>query len=116
MSLVTVRATFDCDGCGTQFRVDMKPEAMRPKGWSLFDEAVDYLRGGCGSDGGMPAIVHDMHLCHECARIAASVGPDDQEGYSSKEEILEAIARGPRKTKRSGRAASSQTPTGDKHG
>lgn len=34
MSLLTVRAMFECDGCATQFKVEMDP-----------DEAVDYLRG-----------------------------------------------------------------------
>lgn len=109
MSLVVVRAIFECDGCGTQFKVDMKSEGMRPKGWSLFEEAEDYVRGGCGSDGSMPAVVHDMHLCHECATIAASVGPDDQEEYSPKEEILEAIARGPRKARRSANTSTGES-------
>jgi hypothetical protein len=94
MSLIVIRATFECDGCATQFKVEMDPATMRPKGWTLCEEAVDYLRGGCGADGGMPAVVHDMHLCHRCAGIAARVGPDDQEGYSPKEEIVAAIERG----------------------
>lgn len=106
MSIVVVRATFECDGCGTQFRVDMDPSKMRPKGWTLFEEAEDYVRGGAGADGGMPAVVHDMHLCHDCAGIAASVGPDDQEEYSPKAEILAAIERAPRKSKQATRPAS----------
>lgn len=100
MSIVVIRATFDCDGCGTQFKVEMDPAKMRPKGWALAEEAEDYLRGGIGADAGMPAMVHDMHLCHDCAGIAARVGTDDQEGYSPKEEILEAIGRATRKSKR----------------
>lgn len=92
MSLSCIRATFDCDGCGHQFQVEMDPAGMRPKGWSLFEEAEDYVRGGVGTEG-MPAVVHDMHLCHDCARIAAHVGPEEG-GYAPKEQIMEAIARG----------------------
>lgn len=92
MSIVVIRATFECDGCGTQFRVDMDPAKMRPKGWSLMDEAVDYVRGGAGSDGGMPMVVHDMHLCHACADIAAQVGPEEG-GYAPKPQIERALAK-----------------------
>lgn len=92
MSLVCVRATFECDGCGTQFKVDMDPAKMRPKGWTLMEEAEDYARGGCGAEGGMPAVIHDMHLCHACAGIAASVGPEEG-GYAPKEQIQAALAR-----------------------
>lgn len=94
MTLVVVRATFECDGCGTQFKVDMDPATMRPKGWTLFEEAEDYVRGGCGAEGGMPAVVHGMHLCHKCAGIAAQVGPDDLEGYAPKEQIVAALKHG----------------------
>jgi hypothetical protein len=100
VSIVCIRATFECDGCGTQFKVEMDPATMRPKGWSLAEEAEDYLRGGIGADGGMPAMVHDMHLCHDCAGVAARVGPDEQEGYAPKEQILEALARTPKKPRR----------------
>lgn len=111
MSLVTVRATFECDGCGTQFKVEMDPTSMRPKGWSLFEEAVDFLRGGCGADGGMPMVVHDMHLCHVCAGVAARVGPDDLEGYAPKAQIIEALSRAVIRPKRR-----SPNPTGDNDG
>jgi hypothetical protein len=111
VSIICVRATFECDGCGGQFRIEMDPASMRPKGWSLTEEAEDFLRGMCGADGGMPAMVHDMHLCDDCAGVAASCGPDDQEGYSSKEVIQEALARTPRKPKR--RSASPQEATHD---
>jgi hypothetical protein len=100
MSLVLIRATFECDGCGAQFKVDMRADYEPPPKWALFDVAVDFLRGGCGSDSPLPGVVHDMHLCEDCILIADGVGPEDQEGYSSKDEILEAIARGPHKKKR----------------
>lgn len=93
MSLVCVRATFDCDGCGAQFRIEMDPSTMRPKGWSLMEEAEDYLRGMCSADGGLPTMVHDMHLCDDCAGIAASVGPEEG-GYAPKEQIEEALRQG----------------------
>lgn len=108
MSLVTVRATYDCDGCGKQFRVEMDPSAMRPKGMSLFDEAEDYLRGGCGTEG-MPAVVHDMHLCHDCARIAALVGPDGG-GYAPKPQIVAAIEKAARKAERGSRVPTPADP------
>lgn len=93
MSIVCVRATFECDGCGTQFKVEMDPASMRPKGWTLMDEAEDCLRGGLGAEGGMPGLVHDLHLCHDCDRIAALVGPDGG-GYAPKEQIEEALRQG----------------------
>jgi hypothetical protein len=93
MSLVCIRATFECDGCGTQFRIEMSPSAMRPKGWSLMEEAEDFLRGMCAADGGMPAMVHDLHLCDECHGIAAKVGGLDDDAYAPKEQIQAAIAQ-----------------------
>lgn len=108
MSLIVVRATFECDGCGGQFKVDMDAATMRPKGWSLMEEAEDCVRGGCGSDGGMPAIVHGMHLCHDCAEIAAGVGPAEG-GYAPKPEIEAALARADNKR-------SAQQRSGDDRG
>ncbi len=89
MSIVCVRATFECDGCGEQFKIEMDAAKMRPKGWTLMEEAEDYVRGGCGTEG-MPAVVHRMHLCHDCAGIAALVGPDGG-GYAPKDQIEEAL-------------------------
>jgi hypothetical protein len=86
MSLVCIKATFECDGCGTQFKVDMDAAHMRPKGWCLMDEAVDCLRG-CVAN----TVVHDLHLCAECHDIAAKIGPED-EGYAPKDQIVRALA------------------------
>ena len=91
MSIVCVKATFECDGCGCQFKVEMDPAKMRPKGMTLMEEAEDYCRGGCG-DSGMPAVVHDMHLCHDCAGVAARVGPEEG-GYAPKDQIVAALAQ-----------------------
>lgn len=91
MSIAVIRATFECDGCGAQFRVEMDPADTVPKGWALDELAIDCLRGGQGADGTMPGIVHDMHLCAKCMEIAASVGPADEPQYAPREEIMEAF-------------------------
>lgn len=113
MSIVCIRATFECDGCGCQFRVEMDPATMRPKGWSLMEEAEDYLRGMCSADGGLPAMVHDLHLCDDCHGIAAGVGPDEG-NYAPKEQIVAALAEGNDAMKRTKRRRTSQVGKSEK--
>ena len=95
MSVVNAHATIECDGCGCQFRVDIdtayKPTKWKiERGWSLFDEIVDTIRGGyCTvtaapkhlrwANVGMCSVQDGKHLCPACTREADKEGDDDPE-------------------------------------
>ena len=92
MGISVIRATFDCDGCGKQFSVDIEPSirAWKPR-QEMLEIAEDAVRGGSGSDGGFCSIQGDMHLCGACTRIADTIGDDD---YSpTRDEINSALDR-----------------------
>lgn len=69
-----IRASFACDGCGAAFSVQMEPPYEPPPGWSLFDCAVDAVRGSIGYEGPKSiqgfkgdSIVEDgRQLCGRC--------------------------------------------------
>lgn len=92
MAIAVIRATFDCDGCGKQFRVDVDPAR---RAWErrqdVFSIAVDAIRGGTTSDGGFCSVQADMHLCGECTNAADGIQPDRDDYQPSRHEILEAI-------------------------
>jgi hypothetical protein len=66
--LLSIRATFECGGCGKQFSVFINPAHLVPEGWSAYDEAVDAVRGGRLVDGpsGGSAVVGGYLLCEQC--------------------------------------------------
>jgi len=97
MSLKSIVATFECDGCGKKMEVPLDLAHMRPKGWALFDEAEDALRGAVEVRSATgpeltPAVVHGLHLCSACEAIAADVSPGDEE-YAAKEAIEAQLLR-----------------------
>lgn len=89
MSIMLIKATVNCDGCGKQFHTEMDNAAKFPDGWSLFELATDYVRGGGCSEGGICSVQHDMHLCPRCTRIADHIGAVDYK--PSRAEIVDAI-------------------------
>jgi len=92
MSISVIRATFDCDGCGKQFRVDIDP-AIRAweRRQDMMSIAVDAIRGGTTSDGGWCSVQADMHLCGPCTKVADAIRPDDDDYAPSADEIREAL-------------------------
>lgn len=78
MSIIKVRATVECDGCGKQFHSGLADLASEvPAGWSLHELAEDYVRGGNCDEGGMCSVQADMHLCAQCTATADSIGTED---------------------------------------
>lgn len=92
MSISVIRATFECDGCGKQFRVDMDPAR---RAWErrqdVFSIAVDAIRGGTASDGGFCSVQAELHLCGECTEVADAIKPELEDYQPTREEILEAV-------------------------
>jgi hypothetical protein len=90
MSIAVIRATFNCDGCGKQFRVDVDPAR---RAWerrqAVFDIAEDAIRGGTAADGGFCSVQAEMHLCGECTAVADNIGDEDH--VPTRDEILEAL-------------------------
>lgn len=101
MSVKNIRATFGCDGCGTEFWMEMDPADGIPEGWTLFDGAVDYLRGGqfggyvgekrSGRYSGpqMTSVQGGMHLCPTCTKTVDEKVPE--EGDPTEEQVKEAL-------------------------
>ena len=85
MTLVNAKAAFSCDGCGCEFQVELDTAYPFKKGRTIFDEAVDTVRGGIcevtaapkhlrWANVGMCSVQNDKHLCPRCTREA-----DDKE-------------------------------------
>lgn len=83
MPLQEIRAHWLCDGCGKPFSVKMEPPNKFPRGWTLYDSAVDAVRGsidyqgpnqpnGCG---GMSAVEGDNCLCGHCDTLRVGRQP-----------------------------------------
>lgn len=89
MSILSIKATFECDGCGLSFFVGMDPaRATCAELPSVADLAEDELRGGNPITGECGSVQCDLHLCHACTAIADGIGEEDHS--PSREEILEA--------------------------
>lgn len=91
MSLLQLRALFECDGCGCPFAVPLDA-ARCSEGWSVMDYAVDAVRGGGGQMLDSTSVQADMHLCGSCTRIADGIGDDDDYAPTA-EEIAEAVMK-----------------------
>lgn len=72
MSIVSIRAAVECDECGRRFKVDLEEAYQPPAGWSLFDCAVDAVRGGVAHDlgEGSTSVQSGRALCVHCTREA----------------------------------------------
>jgi len=92
MSIVTIKAFFDCDGCGKQFGVEMDPAR---KAWmrrqSLDSMAEDAIRGGSTLSGDSCSVQADMHLCTNCTTVADGINLGDENYQPTREEILNAV-------------------------
>lgn len=93
MSISVIRATFDCDGCGKQFRVDIEPSvrAWKPR-QDMMSIAEDAIRGGMTSDGEFCSVQSDMHLCGNCTKVADGINPDNDDYQPTADEIREALS------------------------
>jgi len=89
VSIQLIRATVDCDGCGTQFHTEMDNADDLPDGWSLFDLATDYVRGGVCVEGGLCSVQADMHLCPTCTTAVDGIG--DENHRPTRAEIVTAL-------------------------
>src|SRR6202021_1028775 len=102
MSLMHVRATFRCDGCGRAFMFEITPDTKLPADWTLFEEAEDCLRGGSflayvgekrsgRREHLFSSLQSGHHLCPDCTSKIDEVGPEDGEPPEDEmEEILSA--------------------------
>ena len=89
MSILLIKATVDCDGCGKQFHTELHNSDELPTGWTLFELAEDYVRGGTCCEGGMCSVQQEMHLCPHCTTIADNIGDEDYK--PTRQEIVDAI-------------------------
>jgi hypothetical protein len=90
MSVHRIEAVIDCDGCGHRFSVELDP-AYKPKCWSLWDCAVDGVRGGQRGtigDRGHTSVQGGLCLCPVCTGTVDEYTGDDP----SPEDISRVLA------------------------
>lgn len=92
MSIVAIKAYFDCDGCGKQFGVEMDPAR---KAWmrrqSLDSMAEDAIRGGSTLAGDSCSVQADLHLCPTCTSAADGINAEDENYRPTRDEILRVV-------------------------
>jgi hypothetical protein len=54
----SIRSFFQCDSCGRESSVSIRPAYLPPATWTLMDIAVDAVRRGCHYRGPMLAKFH----------------------------------------------------------
>lgn len=84
--ILNIQAKFVCDTCGDRFSVSIDPADSVPANWSMFEKAEDAIRGGRGykdAGGEFPtrtgSVFGELHLCHDCTKIAEQQEPTDAE-------------------------------------
>lgn len=87
MSIVSVRASVECDCCGSPFSVALDESYVPPKGWSIFDVAVDAVRGSSEYRGpGLTSssVQEGNQLCAICtSRFDCDAAQSREEGGSN---------------------------------
>lgn len=70
MALLSVKARLECDGCRTQFYVDIDPAWKAPKSVAdLVDDAINGV-AWCSIQG-------EHHLCGSCTKTVDDASADD---------------------------------------
>lgn len=74
MSVLSISALIECDECGVHFATDMDAARTVPTGWSMWDAAVDTVRGGYVNGAsvfdGSCSVQDGRMLCIGCTRKA----------------------------------------------
>jgi hypothetical protein len=83
MAVVDIRAAICCDGCGVRFSVRLDPASHLPAGQSLFDAAVDAVRGSVGLQWarnaiGPSSVQAQLTLCPDCTNKVAAYLREDR--------------------------------------
>lgn len=73
-SLRSIKATFECGGCGKDFVAELDPDGDIASGWDLFEVALDQIRGGF--DGG--TLQGGYILCRKCSSEIDAVVTEDR--------------------------------------
>lgn len=87
MSILSLKAAIECDGCGTHFRVEIDTARNIADGWDLCDVITDHVRGGHGEDlkgnafgfEGSCSVQGGKHLCPKCTRIVDASTDEDRD-------------------------------------
>lgn len=106
MPLQSIRAKFECDGCGRVMVLDLDAADKMPPDWTLFDLVEDTVRGGVGYRGfddekraghaldtGLTSVQHGKCLCPNCTRKCDDMVPDEEDRSATAAEVETALAR-----------------------
>ena len=89
-----IRASVECEGCGTHFEVSIDEGLTVPDGWDMIDVVDNAVCSGDTPKGGFLdscSMTADMPLCPACTRKADAIG--DDEHNPTREEVLQATAK-----------------------
>lgn len=100
MSLVHVRATFGCDGCGRNFIVELPNDMKANPEWTMFEEAVECLKEGdflryegdkrSGTEGPtFSSVQGGLHLCPQCTSLVDDYVTEDRD--ATEDEVKAAL-------------------------
>lgn len=92
MTLKSISAKFECDGCGAAFEAYIDPARTLPADWSMFDMAVDAVRGSVGAACTSVQGESNQCLCHKCTRAVDDFVTEDRN--ATDDEITAALERG----------------------
>jgi hypothetical protein len=101
VSIINLKASISCDGCGDQFRVWIDTGRRIPDGWDLCDIATDCVRGGHGEDmkgnhfgiAGSCSVQAGLHLCPKCTTAVDATIPEDDDREPTEDEVKAAISK-----------------------
>ncbi len=98
-SVLDITARVECGGCGGHFRVNIDPAGKTPEGWTIFDKAVDAVRGGDAvrinlsgqanpksCDDGSSSVQHGWLLCGACTRKVDDAVEEDRNATAAEIE------------------------------
>ena len=79
MTLKSISAKFECDGCGAAFVAYIDPARKLRADWSMFDMAVDAVRGSIlpGEQSSVQG-ESDQCLCERCTRTVDEFVTEDR--------------------------------------
>src|SRR5258708_5059520 len=78
MSILSIGANIQCDGCGKKFAIYFDRASKMPADWCLDDKVEDVIRGGNNS-AGMTSVQAGHLLCEPCTRYIDGYFPEDVE-------------------------------------
>ena len=93
MTITSIKATIDCDGCNKSFTVTMDRGGKPPEIWDLDQFVEDAVRGG-NAEAGMTSVQGEHLLCERCTKIVNELPQDAPTREQVERKLNEAQVEG----------------------